>query len=348
MNSTTSMKKRRITNEEIIAAYKDTGSVWRAGERLGLSGQTVHGRLTSIGFKVGNRWTDEDVEKLRELAKTMTMPRLADALGRSYAGIACKLGEIGVKAQKEYERKPTKQTDAEIESETAKHIEAIEAYTGHVTTYCRQQGMNIETFVRRVEKFFPEWWKVYRETHSDIAPRKCEGCPEYFTPFSHKQTFCTRRCRDEHKVNVGYFGGRRADALGFHQKLCVLCHEEKPSMSVHHTIGKENDPGNEGLVLLCNGCHQIVGHLGGRNYSEEDWHNLVLLATLRRYGAEVAANPALRLNVHVEARWVELSEQDLQEEAEELEEEGLDAVFHHEDHARSCNLIEPPRRDVDA
>ena len=351
MNSAPSMKKRRATNEEIIAAYKDTGSVWRAGERLGMAGQTVHKRLTGLGIKVGNRWTEDDVQRLIELAETHTINGLGEALGRSYAGIACKLNELGITPAKHNRKKPRRKQDADIKRETAGHIEAIENQTGHVTTYCRQQGIRIETFVQRAERYFPEWWKAYRETHSELDPTTCKGCDAEFTPFSAKQQFCTRKCRNDHNTNMSYFGGNRDAALGFHQKRCVLCHEEKPAMSVHHTLGKENDPNNEGLVLLCSGCHQIVGHLGGRSYSEEDWCNLVMLATIRRYGAEVAANPALRLNVHVEARWVELSEQDLAEEAEELEElekEGLDAVFHHEDHARSCNLIEPPRRDVAA
>lgn len=327
----TTMKKPRVTNEEVIAAYRDTGSVWRAGDRLGLSGQTVHNKLTSIGFKVGNRWTEADVERLRYLAPNMTINQLSESLGRSYAGIACKLNEIGASPKKVHEKKPRRRSDDEVRAETEAHIKAIESQTGHVTTYCRSVGIGIETFVRRAERFFPEWWKEYRESHSDLDRMECPGCGESFKPFTSKQKYCTRKCRVEHAADRDYFGGKRTTALGFNQGKCVLCHEKKASMNVHHTVGKENDPDNEGLVLLCSGCHHIVGTLGGRDYSEDDWANLVMLATVRRHGAKFAANEALRAEAEVYISFKELTEGELAEEAAEIEELGDNInTFYHE------------------
>jgi molybdenum-dependent DNA-binding transcriptional regulator ModE len=39
------------TVEELIEAYKETGSVWKAGKKLGIPGQSVHSRLSALGYK---------------------------------------------------------------------------------------------------------------------------------------------------------------------------------------------------------------------------------------------------------------------------------------------------------
>lgn len=345
------MQKPRTTNEEVFEAHRETGSIWRAAERLGLTGQAVHARLVSAGYKVGNRWTENDVERLRALAPNMTISQLTESLGRSYAAIACKLNDIGASPKKRYEKKRKSKSDYEVRAETERHIKAIEAQSGHVTTYCRSVGINIETFARRAEKHFPDWWKEYREAHSKLDPTVCPGCSDSFTPFSAKQKYCTRKCREDSKVDAEYFGGRRSSALGFKQNKCILCHETKKNMNVHHVYGKENDPDNSGLVLLCSGCHQIVGQLGGREYSEEDWNTLVLLATSRRYGADLMANRAMRVEAHVEVRLVEYDEQTLLEEEEEyaeLEKAGTASDFHHDDSPGSRDLVKQAGRNVAA
>src|SRR3989442_4726231 len=53
---------QRVTNEELVAAYKDTGSIWKAGKRLGLCGQSVHERLRRLGYEMTHQsWTVEGV-----------------------------------------------------------------------------------------------------------------------------------------------------------------------------------------------------------------------------------------------------------------------------------------------
>jgi hypothetical protein len=51
-------------------------------------------------------------------------------------------------------------------------------------------------------------------------------------------------------------------------------------------LGKENDPNNEHLIALCQGCHNIVTILGGRRFvaTPEAWEVLIQLVVTRKNG----------------------------------------------------------------
>lgn len=59
------MVKRKASIEEIIEAYERLGSVWTAGEQLGLSGQTVHRRLKKHGYDTSRKFTAEEREVIK-------------------------------------------------------------------------------------------------------------------------------------------------------------------------------------------------------------------------------------------------------------------------------------------
>ncbi len=46
---------QKATNQEIIDAYKATGSIWRAAKALGLCGQSVWERLRALGYPIASR-----------------------------------------------------------------------------------------------------------------------------------------------------------------------------------------------------------------------------------------------------------------------------------------------------
>lgn len=59
---------RKATDEEILTAYEQTGSVWKAGELLGMQGQTLHKRLQKLGANRPVRvWSDEEIAEVRAL-----------------------------------------------------------------------------------------------------------------------------------------------------------------------------------------------------------------------------------------------------------------------------------------
>jgi hypothetical protein len=62
------MAKRSISTEQMYAAYKQTGNVWKAGDVLGCAGQTVHKRLTAAGLMTPmNKITEVELEQIRQL-----------------------------------------------------------------------------------------------------------------------------------------------------------------------------------------------------------------------------------------------------------------------------------------
>lgn len=90
----------KATNDQIVKAYRELGSVWLVGDRLGMCGQSVHERLQKIGalqprtlmgdagrarlLADYNRYADEG--RLSELAvemgwSTITLSRHAKVLG---------------------------------------------------------------------------------------------------------------------------------------------------------------------------------------------------------------------------------------------------------------------------
>lgn len=203
------MTYSRVTNEEIVSAYRETGSVWKAGRKLGLSGQTVHGRLRGIGYQVGSPWTPEEEERLSELASTATIGQIADELGRSYAAIACKINEMGVGSRhgNRIKRKIPRGAGFDKAS-VSKYIKEIEASKIPITKWARQRGMLIDSLVLAIEKHHSAWWVEYRNKVSYLPESKCPNCKGKFYPSNTRQVCCSRKCTSQHRTNHGYFGGK--------------------------------------------------------------------------------------------------------------------------------------------
>lgn len=285
----------RVSTEEIIKAYQETGSVWKAGRRIGLAGQTVHERLKAIGYKMQSpRWTNEEKAELQKLAEAgLQIAEMARRLGRSYQGCATKLSEAGISLhgiakEKRMNEKIPRGAGYDKQS-MAKHLKAIQTYSGTVTQYARSQSLAIEPFVQSCEKHFPNKWREYVESHSKLAKRKCTGCGVMFIPNSGKQEYHSRKCATESRNDIKYFGGNRKAAIGLETGECQLC-GRKPDkgLSVHHMLGKQNDPENVYLVALCPGCHGLVGSAAMRKiFRDSDaWEKFIHLVLLRSYGNE--------------------------------------------------------------
>jgi hypothetical protein len=279
----------RFTAEEVIEAYRLTGSVWKAGRKLGLSGQTVHGRLRALGYSTSNGgWSEEEIERLRELVTQATIGQIADELGRSYASIACKINELGIGSRHGNRIKKKLPRGAGLDKVSVKrHIRDLEVSGLSITRYARQHGMVVDVLIRALEVHYPEWWVQYRNGISYLPEATCPQCEGLFYPSSSRQTFCSRRCGQRYKVDQEYFGGKRKHTIGLAEGICQVCgRQPKKGLSSHHVLGKENDPDNNYLVALCSGCHDMVTALGARDFTEQQWEALISLAYLRRHGGE--------------------------------------------------------------
>jgi hypothetical protein len=278
------------TNEEIINAYKQYGSVWKAGKHLGLAGQTVHEKLKAIGYKLASsKWTASELTELKDLAQEMTIAEIAHRLGRPYNGVALKISRLGLGNRYGNKQKVKVPRTGEYTKDKIKeYLHSIDNTGVKVTAFAKQKGLKTETLVGAIQRFDQPWWDAYAESHAVKPKTNCPYCQTEFYPLSHKQIYCTRKCSDEARTDNGYFGGRRRETIGLAERTCQLCGRENvKGLSSHHMIGKENDPNNDYLIALCPGCHQIVTILAGRNFSgtPEIWEALIQLVLIRKHGA---------------------------------------------------------------
>lgn len=309
---------RKATDEEIVAAYRQTGSVWSAGKSLGMAGQSVHERLRAIGHPLARRtWTAAEQAELEALvANGLPLAEIAHRLGRTYAGVACRASGSGLRSVAKRVKKIPRGAGYDKAS-TDRHLRALEQSGAKITRYARANALDIDTLVTACQRHYPDRWRTYTETHSPIPKKTCTYCRAEFVPANGKQTYCTRDCSNQARADRNYFGGNRRNTIGLAEHTCQLCgRTDAKGLSSHHVLGKQNDQLNEFLVALCPGCHQIVSHLGGRAFVDDPraWEALIALAWTRRHGAEVAAGSPSQV-LYTEVR-IEVWDEDEDDETE--------------------------------
>lgn len=284
---------QKATTEQIIAAYRETGSVWKAAKELGMAGQTVHERLRAVGYPMLSRnWTEEETEELANLIRAqVTLSQIAHRLGRPYSGVACKASELGIRSNRRRQKNIPRGAGWDKAS-TLRHMKALQQYAGKITQYARANGLSIDLFVHALQQHCPDLWAAYLQAHSDLPSKKCPYCGDVFIPTSGKQTYCTRKCANHARADRDYFGGKRRSTVGLAEGTCQLCERNGvKGLSSHHVFGKENDPENDVLLALCPGCHKCVTLLATRNFvdNETAWEALISLVWMRKNGPRFAA-----------------------------------------------------------
>jgi len=96
---------RDLADDQLWDAYQAFGSIWKAAEALGVSGQSLHRRLHSAGYVLsgsGKKWSDEDTTALcaayqaNELRGDLDLSSLAESMGRTPQYLCRKAGELGL------------------------------------------------------------------------------------------------------------------------------------------------------------------------------------------------------------------------------------------------------------
>lgn len=93
---------KKVSDAEILRAYRETGSVWKAGDILGISGQTVSRRMRGIKAVVNKRWlTDDHRAEIRAHYEAagdgpVELTEIAFRMGRTRNVIARAAGEMGL------------------------------------------------------------------------------------------------------------------------------------------------------------------------------------------------------------------------------------------------------------
>ncbi len=281
------MSDKRISNEDIITAYKNTGSIWKAGKELGIAGQIVWEKLKKLNYTLlGQHWSVDEIEELKRLVTQCTIGEIANRLGRPYAGVALKISRLGLGenfGNKQIKKIP--RGSGFNKKQVVSYIKELKVYSGSLKQFCRKNSISIDSLVYTIQKNDPEFWVWYTKTKSKVRSKQCPYCKQKFYPMSKKQKTCTRKCSGDQRRDNKYFGGKRRTAYGLAEGRCQLCKKEvTKGLSAHHILGKENDPENDHLIALCRGCHEVIGLLATRLFVDDPfaWQDLISLVLLRK------------------------------------------------------------------
>ena len=278
---------QRVSIEQIVESYRSTGSIWKTAKILGVCGQSIWERLKAIDYPISRqKWTEEEYVELRELAKSCTISRIAERLGRPYYAVAIKISRLGLGERYGNRQKRKLPRGSGFTKATVNQlVSRLQSHEGTIHQFCKMFSYDLEVVVQALQKYDPSFWEQYVKTHSNIPISVCPYCHNEFYPMTAKQKTCSRKCSDDMKRDESYFGGNRRKTVGLAEGICQLCLQLKDSgLSAHHVLGKQHDPNNECLVALCRGCHHLVGTLAGRRFvdSNEGWENLITLVMARR------------------------------------------------------------------
>jgi hypothetical protein len=296
-------QQQRFASEDIIAAYRETGSVWKAAKQLGMCGQSVWERLRALGYAMASsKWTGEELTELRSLIDHCTLSEIAMRLGRPYNGVAIMASRLGIVTRHGNRLKRRIPRGSGLTKPVVHRlVEDLQRWGGSIRAFCRARGLSIDLFAAAVQTHEPETWRLMAWQRG-LAEKVCPECGMAFYPMTAKQIACSRRCTGNHRRNQRYFGGRRTEAVGMREGICQLCLRPKTSLQAHHVLGKEHDPHNDVLVALCAGCHQLVTVAATRKVLDTDdgWERFIEFVMARRLAEQSSEFMGTHVCVDVE------------------------------------------------
>lgn len=256
----------------IVETYQLTGSVWKAGKSLGMTGQAVHRTLKRLDIPTdghGRPWTHEDDGELGRLLNTgLTYLEIGQRLSRPFRSVSIRAGELGVTPRRVQRKQKIPRGVGYDKKSLKAHWGAFLDSGMTLNKYVKSVSLQLETFTQAMQRqHLADWQKYVEEKFKDVPRRQCPECLQEFPPVSARQVFCTRVCSVRHNADKGYFGGRRKETIGLEEGICQLC-GNKPlkGISSHHVYGKENDHDNDHLIALCQGCHHILTFLSRKTW----------------------------------------------------------------------------------
>lgn len=197
---------------------------------------------------------------------------------------------------------------------TLKHVNKMFKGGSFVTEYVKANGLHLDTFMLAAQLYLGKdgsFHPMEAQITGDpkLHTNECIECHETFWPARKAARFCSSKCRSAFKRDQDYFGGRRHTTLGLAEGVCGLCLRRVESgLSSHHIFGKANDPGNEHLLALCKGCHQIVSALALKKWVDDTGclERLIVLAISQAKGATlINAQDSLAVEVLISTSEVE-------------------------------------------
>jgi len=158
---------KKSTDADLIAAYRDLGSIWLVAERFGMCGQSVHERLRRLGMDMSqNVFSDEEREILKKEYQRHRdhgrLDLLAERLGRTKAFICRQARALGLTdqgAQKRYSR-----WKYMTEAEATKLMDEFRTSTLTLDRWCKWKGIPKSGFTNTMRRFFADEWEAVIES----------------------------------------------------------------------------------------------------------------------------------------------------------------------------------------
>ena len=155
------MYHTKATDAEILEAYEKTGSVWKAGEELGMSGQSIHERLKKMGkSKPVNVFTEEEKDRLRReyvaYRDRGRLQELADSMGRTKQFI-CRQAKKLCLTDKNHKAPWADVWKSMPDEEYGKILKELLAFDGSITQFVKEKGYGVQFELTAAERFPAEW-----------------------------------------------------------------------------------------------------------------------------------------------------------------------------------------------
>lgn len=270
------------TVHDVVRAYVCAGTVWKAAQWLGITGDDLISRLKAIGHPVAwHDWSGEEMHQLRLMAeKKHTVVEIGSRLGRP-------LGEVVVRLVGVPECRITIESGSSepelVKKKVAAIVEQADCGLFDLKTLAQVNDIPVGKLAYAMREFHPQWWEKYVSRRS-LGQTTCHGCGRMFVPSRKDQKFHSGRCGSEFRMNDSYFCGNHDKAIGMADSICQLCGPVGRSLASHHALGKRADEAGLYLIALCNGCHQLVTILSSRTWvnNAETVSGLIALALLLR------------------------------------------------------------------
>lgn len=157
------MNTKKATDEQVIAAYRETGSCWKAAEKLGMGGQTVHERLVRLGaMRPMRRFLDDETIRLLRDYRTFRdaglLSKLAAEMGRTVPFLCRKARDLGLTNPKAAKRYAS--TWKYMPEDVARGLmDRFKRSSFGLMQFCKRMGYADEGFSETMRRYFLDEWE---------------------------------------------------------------------------------------------------------------------------------------------------------------------------------------------
>jgi hypothetical protein len=153
---------KKVTDEEVLAAYRKTKNIWAAGKIVGLAGQAVHDRLVKLGEpRTHPLFAREEADVLSSkyvlYRNAGKLDDLAKQMGRTKQFLCRQARKLGL-TDKGRKAPWTAKWDTLSREDAAVMFDAFKASSLGFNSYCEKNGIPKSGFYKAMKMFFADEW----------------------------------------------------------------------------------------------------------------------------------------------------------------------------------------------